>query len=85
MINPCPTIEDSNDNDPEELVPDPAVCREFNISSMTLYRWDHDPELVALGLPPPIVIRKRKFRSRRPLEAFKRAMLHRAITRREGR
>jgi predicted DNA-binding transcriptional regulator AlpA len=62
----------------DELVPDPEVCREFSITSMTLYRWDHDPEL---GFPPPVRIRKRKFRSRRALEAFKARMLAEAVTR----
>jgi hypothetical protein len=64
---------------PDELVPDPIVCREFNISAMTLWRWDHDPELTALGFPPPVTIRKRKFRLRKQLEAFKRTILRRAI------
>jgi hypothetical protein len=70
------------EDEPDELVPDPIVCREFNISAMTLWRWDHDPELAALGLPPPVIIRKRKFRVRRQLESFKRCMLRRAIEQR---
>ena len=49
---------------------------------MTLWRWDHDPELAALGLPPPVIIRKRKFRVRRQLELFKQRMLRRAIEQR---
>jgi hypothetical protein len=73
---------DSDDGaGPDELVPDPEVCREFNISSMTLWRWDHDIEL---DFPPPIVIRKRKFRIRRQLEEFKRRMLRNAIAQRAG-
>ena len=64
---------------PDELVPDPTVCRELNISSMTLWRWDHDPEL---RFPPPIMIRRRKFRVRRLLEQWKAGMLRQAITRR---
>ena len=68
--------------EPDELVPDPVVCREFNISAMTLWRWDRDPELAALGFPPPVTIRKRKFRVRKQLEAFKRTLLRRAIARR---
>jgi hypothetical protein len=83
---PVAASGDSDDSDgedePDELVPDPIVCREFNISAMTLWRWDHDPELAALGLPPPVVIRKRKFRVRRQLEAFKQRMLRRAIEQR---
>lgn len=69
--------DSDGDDNPDELVPDPVVCREFNISAMTLWRWDHDPELVALGFPPPVIIRKRKFRMRRQLETFKQTMVRR--------
>jgi hypothetical protein len=62
--------------DPGELVPDPQVCREFHITPMTLWRWDHDP---ALGFPPPVRIRKRKHRQRGALEAFKQRMVQDAI------
>lgn len=64
---------------PDELVPDPRVGRELNISSMTMWRWDRDPEMVALGWPPPVRLRKRKYRSRQLLEKFKSAALRRAI------
>jgi hypothetical protein len=75
--------DDGDDaGEPDELVPDPVVCREFNISAMTLWRWDRDPDLAALGFPPPVTIRKRKFRLRKQLEAFKQTMLRRAITQR---
>jgi hypothetical protein len=75
--------DDGDDaGEPDELVPDPIVCREFNISAMTLWRWDRDPELAALGFPPPVTIRKRKFRIRKQLETFKRTMLRRAIAQR---
>jgi hypothetical protein len=53
---------------PDTLVPDPQVAREFGITSMTLWRWDHDP---SLNFPPPTYIRKRKFRSRKALEKYK--------------
>ena len=79
---PVAAGSDSEEDEPDELVPDPIVCREFNISAMTLWRWDHDPELAALGLPPPVIIRKRKFRVRRQLESFKQHMLRRAIEQR---
>jgi hypothetical protein len=72
----------SGEDEPDELVPDPIVCGEFNISAMTLWRWDHDPELAALGLPPPVIIRKRKFRVRRQLESFKQCILRRAVEQR---
>ena len=75
-------LDDDDGGEPDELVPDPVVCGEFNISAMTLWRWDRDPELAALGFPPPVTIRKRKFRLRKQLEAFKRTMLRRAIAQR---
>jgi hypothetical protein len=40
---------DLPDNVPDELVPDPQVAREFNVSLMTLWRWDRDPKLAELG------------------------------------
>jgi hypothetical protein len=33
------------------MVPDPQVCREFGITSMTLLRWTRDPHM---DFPPPI-------------------------------
>jgi hypothetical protein len=65
---------------PDIFVPDQVVREEFgDISEITQWRWDNDPEL---GFPPPIYIRGRKFRSRRMLEAFKQKVLTDAI---EGR
>jgi predicted DNA-binding transcriptional regulator AlpA len=63
-----------------ELVPDPQVCREFGVTAMTVWRWDHDPEL---NFPPPIRIRRRKFRHRRAFEDFKRQLVRNAIARRK--
>jgi hypothetical protein len=57
---------------PDNLVPDPVVCAEFGVTAMTLWRWERDPEL---NFPPAIVIRKRKFRSRLALEAFKQRLI----------
>jgi hypothetical protein len=65
------------DDKNETLVPDPVVCREFGIVSMSLWRWTRDPEL---NFPPAIRIRGRNFRSRRQLEAFKERMIRAAIT-----
>jgi hypothetical protein len=50
------------DNQPDELVPDPQVSKELSVTLMTIWRWDRDPEMVALGWPPPVYIRKRKYR-----------------------
>jgi hypothetical protein len=63
----------------DELVPDPQVWREFDITSMAGWRWTHDPKL---NFPPPIKIRNRNYRSRRQLEEFKRRMLRQAIAER---
>lgn len=55
----------------DTLVPDPIVANEFGISLMTIYRWDRDENLKALGWPGKVQIRNRNFRSRRGLEKFK--------------
>ena len=65
---------DLSDNVPDELVPDPQVAHEFNVSLMTLWRWDRDPKLAELGWEPPVKIRTRNYRRRRPLEKFKVAL-----------
>jgi predicted DNA-binding transcriptional regulator AlpA len=61
---------------PDQLVPDPQVWREFGVSSMTGWRWTHDPEL---DFPPPVKIRNRCFRSRNKLEEFTDRMIRAAI------
>jgi hypothetical protein len=60
----------------DQLVPDTAVLREFGVCSMTLSRWSKDPKL---GFPPPIKINSRNYRSRLALDAFKAALLRKAI------
>lgn len=60
---------------PDELVSDPQARRELSISSMSMWRWDRDPEMIALGWPLPIIINKRKYRSRKQFEKFKRAVM----------
>jgi hypothetical protein len=67
------------DHTPDELVPDPVVAKQFNVSLMTIWRWSHDD---SLGFPPAVQIRKRNFRSRRALEAFKARMMRTAIAQR---
>lgn len=59
----------------EELVPDPQVWLELGISSMTGYRWTHDPHL---DFPKAVKIRNRNYRTRRALEDFKARMSRRA-------
>jgi hypothetical protein len=64
---------------PDELVPDPTVFKELNITAMTAWRWDSDSALIALGWPARIKIRRRNFRSRQQLEQFKAALVRKAI------
>jgi hypothetical protein len=70
----------AKDDAPDVLVPDAEVRREFGgITSMGLWRWDNDKQMAALGWPPPLVLRGRKYRSRRKLEAFKAALVRRSL------
>jgi hypothetical protein len=53
-----------------ELIADPRVARErYGVTTRTLRRWDE----AAIGFPPPIVIRKRNYRSRQALDDWDRA------------
>ena len=74
------SIRRCNDEEKDELVPDPTVAREFEKSLMSLWRWDHDEFQIKNGWPPPIKIWNRKFRSRKALETFKANMTAMALT-----
>jgi len=55
--------------DHDELVVDKQARRECgNVSRMTFYRWERDPEL---QFPPAVKINKRNYRWRSQLEEFK--------------
>jgi transposase-like protein len=71
-------------SDVDNLIPDPMVAREFNVSLMTLWRWDRDAQKVALGWRPKVKIGDRNFRHRSRLEAFKASLLQRALADREA-
>jgi hypothetical protein len=71
------------DDHPDQFVPDPKARSEFGLSAMGWWRWNQDALLIELGLPPPIVIRGKNYRSRRALEAFKQRLLRRAIAARK--
>jgi hypothetical protein len=60
----------------DQFVPDPQVCKEFGITAMTLWRWDHDPDL---GFAPRIQIRGKNYRSRKMIEDFKQRMVAIAV------
>jgi hypothetical protein len=73
-------VEEPFESEPIDcLVPDTQVVKEFQITSMTLWRWTHDPDL---DFPPAIKIRTRCFRSRRQLEDFKARMMRQALAQR---
>ena len=72
----------------DTLVPDPQVARELCVTLMTLWRWDRDPAMQAIGWPPPIKAgqakQSRKSRFRRQLEKFKANLVRRALVERQG-
>jgi hypothetical protein len=49
------------------LLPDPQVCRRYNIDQRTLPRWDADPDL---RFPPPTYINGRKYRDVEALDSW---------------
>jgi predicted DNA-binding transcriptional regulator AlpA len=53
--------------DEKRLLPDPIVCRRYGVSAMTIWRWEHDPQL---DFPKAIRIRRRKYRDESELDAF---------------
>ena len=50
-----------------KLITDARVRERFGKSQRTIDRWSQDP---ALGFPPPVYIRGRKFRDIGAIEAF---------------
>ena len=55
----------------EQFMPDPLVERRYNVSDMTITRWDQDP---ALDFPKAVVIRGRKYRRLSELLKFEERM-----------
>jgi predicted DNA-binding transcriptional regulator AlpA len=53
--------------DKRKLLPERQVAERYGVSTMTLWRWDHDPEL---RFPPAIRIRKRIYRDLDELDEF---------------
>jgi len=70
-------------DDIEVLIPDPVVAKEFGISLMSMWRWDRDEAKIALGWPPKVQLRKRNYRHRSQIEAFKANLLKRALAKRD--
>ena len=74
-----------SDTEIDPFVADTIVCKEFHVTSMSLYRWDHDPAKHQLGWPPRIKIGNRNYRLRSQLEAYKANLLKRALAERGGK
>jgi predicted DNA-binding transcriptional regulator AlpA len=53
----------------DEWLSGPRVDRRYNMSPMTRWRWERNPDL---GFPKPIIINGRKYWSRRALEEWER-------------
>jgi hypothetical protein len=51
----------------KKLLPEAQVAERYSVTTVTLWRWDNDPDL---GFPKPIRIRKRKYRDESELDAF---------------
>jgi hypothetical protein len=64
------------------FVPDAEFARELGVTLMSIWRYDHDPQLVKFGWPAKVTIRKRNFRSRNQIEKYKATMLRSAMARR---
>jgi hypothetical protein len=61
------------------LIPDPKIHADLAISEMTSKRWDEDPEMHELGWPPPIRIKRRKYRVASAYQQFKKNLINKAI------
>ena len=76
-------MQSQDDFKPEwRYLPDPQVCRRYGVCAMTLWRWDHDPEM---NFPKPMRILTRSYRDEEELvawEAKARGSAHRAAPRR---
>lgn len=55
-----------------DLIADTAIVRQLGVTSMTLWRWSHDP---ALGFPKLIKIRRRNYRSAKALADWQARMV----------
>jgi hypothetical protein len=53
--------------DDQKLLPEARVAERYGVHSLTLSRWDQDPNL---NFPRPFYIRGRKYRRASELDAF---------------
>ena len=62
--------------DDDELIPDPQICRNYKITSMTLWRWRRNSKI---DYPHPIKIGERNYVPRAADNAFRQRMIMRSI------
>ena len=73
-----PPLDDDELTPPKRkagLLPDRLVAARYDVSVRTLERWDEEPEL---GFPPPVYIRRRRYREIEKLDAWDRANARKA-------
>jgi hypothetical protein len=58
------------------LLADRLVAERYDVTVRTLERWDQKPEL---GFPPPVYIRRRRFREIENLDAWDRANARKVV------
>jgi hypothetical protein len=79
------TLRNTTADEHDVLVPDSVVAAELgSVSRMTVFRWDRDPAMTALGFPARVLLNGRGYRSRQQLEKFKANLMRKAIAARDG-
>jgi len=75
-----------NETEFDSLVPEAQARRELgDVSAMTTWRWDNDPEKEPPGWQPAIKLGGRNYRSRRMVETVKTNLIQAAIERSKAR
>jgi hypothetical protein len=68
---------------PSKIVADTDIRRDLGgVSRMTTHRWDRDPNMTAIGWPPPISINGRLYRDLQLYECFRARLAREAIRKR---
>jgi hypothetical protein len=67
------------------LISDTDIRRDLGgLSRMSIWRWDHDPDMAALGWPPPESVNGRNHRDAEKYESFRGRLAREAIARRNA-
>lgn len=65
-----------NDKFDLDLIPDPEIARQLGVTLMTIWRWDHSPEM---GFPKRIKINTRNYRSASDLAAWRDKLVRQSV------